>query len=69
MKDNLKSSFPSEKFTIKTNETVRDILKYSYKLTFLYTPSNADFSNNYSVFKNSEFADESTNPLTICRVN
>ena len=36
-----------------------DILKNSYKLPFLYTPLNAEFKNNSSVLKNSEFVGES----------
>lgn len=42
---------------------MRDILKYGYKLSFLYNPSNAEFSNNYSALKNSEFADESSKDM------
>ena len=55
-----KTFIPFEKFAIKVNEIMRDILKYGYKLSFLYNPSNAEFSNNYSALKNSEFADESS---------
>ena len=44
---------------IRANETVCDILKNGYKLSFLYTPSNAEFKNNSSALKISEFVDES----------
>ena len=36
-----------------------DILKNGYKLPFLYTLSNAEFKNNSSALKNSEFVEES----------
>lgn len=55
-----KTFIPFEKFAIKVNETMRYILKYGYKLSFLYNPSNAEFSSNYSALKNSEFADDSS---------
>ena len=56
MKGNFKKHLEK---TIRTNETVYDIIKNSYKLPFLYTPSNAEFKNNSSAFKNLEFVDES----------
>ena len=40
-----------------------DILKKGYKLPFLYTPSNAEFKNNSSALKNSEFIEESINEM------
>ena len=43
---------------IRTNETMRDILKKGYNLTFLYTPSNGEFENISSTLQYSEFADE-----------
>ena len=44
---------------IRANETVWDILKNSYKLPFLHTPSNVELKNNSSALKNSEFLVES----------
>ena len=44
---------------MRANETVCDILKNSYKLPFLYTPSNAEFKSNSSAFKILEFVEES----------
>ena len=38
---------------------VCDIMKNDYSLPNFYTPSNAEFSNNSLVFKNSVFVDES----------
>ena len=52
-----KSDILFNKFAIKLNETVSDLLKYGYKLPFLCTPSKAEFKSNYSTFKNSELAD------------
>ena len=59
MKGNLKKHLSFWEKTIRANETVCDILKKSYKLPFLYTPSNAEFKNNSSALKNSEFIEES----------
>ena len=44
---------------IRANETLSDILKNSYKLPFLYTPSNSEFKNNSLALKISEFVDDS----------
>ena len=59
VKGNLKKHLPLWEKTIRANETVCDILKKSYKLPFLYTPSNAEFKNNSSALKNSESVEES----------
>ena len=40
-----------------------DILKNDCKLTFLYTPSNAEFKNNSWALKNSEFVEESVKEM------
>ena len=59
VKGNLKKHLPFWEKMIKANETVCDILKNGYKLPLLYTPSNAEFKNNSSALKNSEFIEES----------
>ena len=59
VKGNLKKYLPFREKTIRANETVCYIFKNGYKLPFCYTPSNAEFKNNFSAFKNSEFVDES----------
>ena len=55
-KGNLKSFWEK---AIRANETVCGILKNGYKLPFHYTPSNAEFKNNFLALKTSEFLDES----------
>ena len=40
-----------------------DILEFGSKLPFLWTSSNAEFSNNYSDFKYFEFANASINEM------
>ena len=54
-----KSAILFDKFAIKVNEMVCDILKYGYRLPFLCTHSIPEFSNSYSALKNSELADNS----------
>ena len=44
---------------IRANKTVCDIAKNGCKLPFPKTPSNAEFKNNFSALKNSEFLEES----------
>ena len=44
------STFPFGKFAIKANEVVYGILKHGYKPFFHTLFSNAEFTNNYSVF-------------------
>ena len=65
VKGNLKKHLPFWEKTIRANEAVCDILKNGYKLRFLYTSSNAEFKNNSSSLKNSEFIEESIKEM--CR--
>ena len=65
MKGNLKKQIPFWEKTIRANETVCDILKNGCKLPFLYTSSNAEFKNNSSSLKTSEFIEESIKEM--CR--
>ena len=59
MKGNFKIHLSFWERTIGANKTVCDILKNGCKLPFPYTPSNAEFKNNSSALKNSEFVGES----------
>ena len=63
LKGNFKKHLPFWEKTIRAHETVCDILKNGYKLPFLYNPSNAEFRNNSSALKNSEFIEESTKEI------
>ena len=59
LKGNLKKHISFRENTIRADETVCDILKNGCKLPFLYTSLNAEFKNNSSVLKNSEFVEDS----------
>ena len=57
VKGKLKQNQRFWKNTIKTNETVLNIIQEGYRLPFLETPDTARFSNNKSAINNSKFAE------------
>ena len=55
------------KNTIKSNDTVLQIIQQGYRLLFLETPAIVRFSNNMSAINNSKFVDNSTKEMLATR--
>ena len=69
VKGKLKQNQGFWKNTIKTNDTVLNIIQEEYRLPFLETPDTAGFSNNKSAINKFKFVENSIKEMLAAGTN